>query len=430
MDAILGDLPFVFVYIDDILVASNSKEEHLQHLEEVFSILAANGLVVNRAKCDLGKPSLNFLGYRVDSNGIAPLDERVEAIRSIPPPTTVKELQRFLGMFNYYRRFVAHAAELLFPLFDCLKGKPRKLEWTAACNESFLAIKEALAQAAMLRHPRPGAPLAVTSDASDHAMGAVLEQRGPDGWEPLAFFSAKLEKNQQDWPPFDRELLAAFRSIRHFRHMVEGRSFTLYTDHQSLIPALHKKTEPQTARHTYQLANIAEYTTDIRYLEGKANSVADALSRPHTPVAPALLASITELETWSTQVALVNSISSVASSTTRQPASAVVPSSTDSIVADSSENGGANAAQSSRVSRSRQAATPISSVEQTIPGPKLQELARVVASIEPLGLDLAAMAREQPLDPDLVRLSEDPNCGLSLRRVDLGARSFWRRKGD
>ena len=281
MDELLGDLPFCFVYIDDILVASNTPEEHLEHLKQVFEILKANGLVVNRKKCELGKSSLQFLGYKVDEEGVYPLEHRVEAIRQTTRPTTVKELQRFLGMVNYYRKWIPQAAHHASPLFDALKSKPKVLSWSCERQKAFEAVKNALSAKTMLSHPRPNAPLAITSDASNIAVGAVLEQLGPRGWEPLGFFSKRLQENQQEWPPFDRELKAAFEAIRHFRHMVEGQSFTLYTDHQSLVPALHKKTEPQTARQTYQLSAISEFTTDIRYLEGKANVVADALSRPN-----------------------------------------------------------------------------------------------------------------------------------------------------
>ena len=289
MDEILGDIPHTFVYIDDILVASENPQQHLEDLKRVFEILDDNGLVINRSKCVLGRTSLEFLGYKVDEHGVSPLPERVEAIRKQKRPTTIKELQRFLGMVNYYRRFIPRAAGHLFYLFDALKGKkktgrPRILDWTGECQDSFEAIKEALANAAMLRHPRPNAKLAITADASKFAIGAVLEQRGPLGWEPLGFFSARLQDKQPEWPPFDRELLAAFKAIRHFRHMVEGRTFTLYTDHDSLVPALHKKTEPLTARQTYQLSCIAEFTTDICYLEGKANVVADQLSRPNETI--------------------------------------------------------------------------------------------------------------------------------------------------
>merc|ERR1712237_316418 len=100
-----------------------------------------------------------------------------------------------------------------------------------------------------------------------------------------------MEK-QQEWVPYDRELLAAFRGVRHFRSMIEGRPFTLYTDHQSLVPSISKKSDPQTARQQYQLACISEYTTDIRYIEGKSNLVADALSRP-----PEGISSVSEQDT-------------------------------------------------------------------------------------------------------------------------------------
>ena len=413
MDSILGDIPYCFVYIDDLLVFSKSPEEHLEHLANVFSLLEQNGLVVNRTKCVLGVESLEFLGYKVDANGVSPLEDRVQAIRDCKPPTTIKELQRFLGMLKYYREFVPKAADHLFELFEALKGSPRTLKWTPECGASFEAIKEALAAAVMLHHPRPGAKLAITSDASKLAIGAVLEQQGPKGWEPLGFFSAKLLANQQEWPPFDRELLAAFRSIRHFRHWVEGRVFTLYTDHQSLIPALHKKTEPQTARQTYQLAGIAEFTTDIRYLEGKANAVADALSRPNEivddPIKPQLIASVNSLRAWTKRMVKSTTLPGSASETlanTRQ-----FPSSSNALSATS---------RSSARTSTPPPTTPMSKVERPLPPQRLDDLSAVIASVGPLGVDLPAMATEQALDPEFARISNDANSGLSFRRINLG----------
>ena len=292
MDKILGEVPHTFVYLDDILIASENQEQHLEDLERVFTILEANGLVVNRKKCILGVSSIEFLGHLCDQQGIKPLPAKVEAIRKVQPPTTIKELQRFLGMINYYRRFIKAAAHHLFWLFEALGAKPKRLNWTPEMQSSFEAIKEALANATMLHHPDPSLPLAVTTDASDVAIGAVVEQRGPNGWEPLAFFSKKLSDSQQKWPPYDRELHACHKAVRHFRHMVEGRSFTLYTDHQSLIPSMAKKTEAQTARQANQLSEISEYTTDIRYLEGKSNVVADALSRPNGGSSPPIVANV------------------------------------------------------------------------------------------------------------------------------------------
>ena len=376
MDEILGDIPHTFVYIDDILVASETPEQHLEDLKRVFEVLDDNGLVINRKKCVLGVPSLEFLGYLVNQHGIAPLPQRVEAIRRQKRPTTTKELQRFLGMVNYYRRSIRSAAHHLCHLFDALKGKKgaakaRVLIWTKGCQESFEAIKEALAKAALLRHPRPNAKLAITADASKQAIGAVLEQRGPLGWEPLGFFSAKLEGKQPDWPAFDRELLAAFRAIRHFRHMIEGRNFTLYTDHDSLVPALHKKTEPLTARQTYQLSCIAEFTTDIQYLEGKANVVADQLSRPSQEAPTPSIEAITQGE------------------------------------------------------RSEPTATPSHSLESPpIPQDKQEDLGMVVCAIGQYNVNLEEMAQDQALDPDFQRISQEARTGLNFKKVNIGRTSI------
>ena len=283
MDSILRDIPHVFVYLDDILVASSSEEEHVEDLRRVFDELAANGLVVKRAKCIFGASSLEFLGYHVSAEGVTPLPQKVDAIRKIPAPTSIKELQRYLGALNYYRRFIPHVAAILSPLYEVLRGKPKKLQWTDTCEDAFKKSKEALANATMLVHPVDGAPLALTVDASVVAIGGVLEQHVGGHWQPLGFFSKPLQGKQPEWVPFDRELLAAHRSIRHFRPYLEGRQFTLYSDHNSLVPALRKKSEPHTMRQAFQLAGIAEYTSDIRHIEGKANVVADALSRVSLP---------------------------------------------------------------------------------------------------------------------------------------------------
>ena len=381
MDEILGDIPRVFVYIDDILIASESLEQHLEDLDVVFKTLAANGMVVQRPKCVLGQSSLEFLGYQVSSEGISPLQDRVVAIKAATPPTTIKELQRFLGMVGYYRRFIPNAAAHLYHLFEALKGKPKTLTWTADCQKSFEATKSALAAATLLHHPKPTAQLALTTDASNQAIGGVLEQRGPNGWEPLAFYSSKLEANQKLWPPYDRELLAAFKATRHFRSWLEGRSFTLYTDHQSLVPSVHKKTDPQTLRQQYQLSCVAEYTTDVRYVEGKANLVADALSRPNDEVAG---------------VASVFSTSGTATSSPVEPPT--VPS-TES------------AAGRVAAAASKEAAA-------------LADLDYIISSVGDLGINWEEVARQQPLDPEFRRLRSDARSGLSFKSVCIGRRNL------
>ena len=401
MDEILGDLPRVYVYIDDILIASETLEQHLQDIETVFKRLAENGLVIQRSKCVLGKPSLEFLGYHVNEEGITPLPDKVHAIRATSPPTTVKELQRFLGMVGYYRKFIPSAATHLFHMFEALKGKPKTLTWTEDCQKSFEATKEALAKASMLFHPRIGAPLALTTDASNLAVGGVLEQRGPKGWEPLAFYSSKLEPHQQNWPPYDRELLGAFKAVRHFKHMVEGRPFTLYTDHQSLVPSMKKKSDPQTIRQTYQLACISEYTTDIRYLQGKANVVADALSRPNEEI-PINAVSIdsSTLSSPSDADATASSPSSIEAST------ASPTSSISSSISEATAPPQTVATTAADASARRKAAT--------------EDLACVVNAIGDMGIDWKAIAAQQALDPDFRRLRQDARTGLVFRSVDIG----------
>ena len=431
MDEILGDIPRVFVYIDDILVASESLDQHYDDLKNVFEILERHGMVINRAKCVLAASSVEFLGYHVDKNGITPLPERVDDINKQPAPTTVKELQSFLGMINYYRRFLPNAAHHLTPLFELLKGKPKTIQWTEAQQKGFKSIKAALAKAALLHHPKPNANLALTTDASNYAIGAVLEQRGKNGWEPLAFYSAKLQEHQRLWPPYDRELLAAFKATRHFRSMLEGRAFTLYTDHQSLIPSMRKKTDPQTARQAYQLSCISEYTTDIRYLEGKANVVADALSRP--PQSTEVDYGISNV--FQNDISRPHLSTDVSQSDIYRPSTETIDEQMNNAESSSSNSNLPAAEQMSiGAQASTSLASPQTSVQQshdasasqtTSPqSTKEQDLTLFVNAIAPLGLDLSAMAAEQPLDRDFVRLSNDARAGLQFKKVDLGGRQL------
>ena len=194
-------------------------------------------MVVKSSKCVFGRSEVRFLGYRVSFNGTCPLPERVDTIRSYNRPDTVKNLRQFLGMLNFYRRFIPNAAQLQAPLNDHLqdnvKGKT-PVKWTATSVRAFEACKESLAQATLLAHPKPDAPLALFTDASDFTVGAALQQYVNGAWEPLAFFSKKLSSAERKYAAYDRELLAIYLAIKHFRHMVEARHFTVFTDHLCL----------------------------------------------------------------------------------------------------------------------------------------------------------------------------------------------------
>jgi hypothetical protein len=161
-----------------------------------------------------------------------------------------------------------------------LKGSPKVLLWSPAADAAFVAAKAALVAAVPLCHPAPNATLSLSVDASDSHVGGVLQQKCGRGWQPLAFYSKKLSPAEVKYSTFDRELLAAFLTIRHFRFLLEGRQFTLLTDHKPLVASMTRVTPPQSARQQRHLAFVSEFTTDLRHTPGSDNVVADALSRP------------------------------------------------------------------------------------------------------------------------------------------------------
>ena len=281
MDSVCAGLDFAFVYLDDILIASKNKAEHLRHLRSLFERLAEHGLVINPQKCQFGMSSVDFLGHRVSSQGTVPLPSKVEAISQFPRPTTVKGLQEFIGMVNFYHRFIPRIASTMRPLHEALAGKPtaRTFAWTAEMDAAFEGSKVALANAAMLVHPHPDTPISLVTDASDVGVGATLQQQFGSTVKPVAFFSRQLRKPEQKYSAYDKELLAIYLAIRHFRYFLEGRPFTVYTDHKPLTFAMSKVSDQWSARQQRQLSFISEYTTDIQHVSGQDNPVADALSR-------------------------------------------------------------------------------------------------------------------------------------------------------
>ena len=177
MDGILRDIPFAFVYLDDILVATRSHDDHQEHLKRLFSLLSSNGLVLNKAKCLFGAEKLDFLGHQVSARGISPLPDRVTALREHPAPKDRASLQRFLGLINYYHRFIPHVSGLLAPLQAQASGKGQSITWSNDCQVAFESVKEALSHVTLLHHPRPDAQTSLTVNASSTALGAQLEQR-------------------------------------------------------------------------------------------------------------------------------------------------------------------------------------------------------------------------------------------------------------
>lgn len=282
---VLGEFDFCVPYFDDVLVASKSEDEHLFHLRQIFQRFTEYGVTLNVSKCVLGQPSVEFLGHLVTADGITPLPNKVTAILKFPQPVTVKELRRFLAMINFYRRFIPKAAHTQTILNDYLKGSKKNdkstINWTPEAVNAFEKCKKDLSEAVTLYHPVLNAPLAIVVDASDTAMGAALHQEVNGECQPLGFYSKKLSPSQRSYSAYDRELLAAYMAVKYFRHMVEGRPFTLFTDHKPLTFAFQQKEDKCSPRQLRHLDYIGQFTTDIRHVKGTDNVVADALSRVH-----------------------------------------------------------------------------------------------------------------------------------------------------
>ena len=287
---VLRGFDFVFSLIDDILIASPDEQTHAKHLRLVFERLDKFGLRINHAKCIFATEKVDFLGYEVSQKGLKPTAVKIDAIRNYQVPTSATQLRRFLGMINFYHRFISNCAKLQQPLTRLLTGHAKnsrkQLEWNPDSQEAFILLKEALSNATLLAHPNPSAKLSLVCDASDNAMGAVLQQDVDNAKEPLCFFSRSFSQSQKKYSTYDRELLAIYSAIKHFKYLLEGRDFTIFTDHKPLIYAFQQNLDKTSPRQTRQLLYIAEFTTDIQFISGRDNVVADAMSRINSILIP------------------------------------------------------------------------------------------------------------------------------------------------
>jgi hypothetical protein len=203
MDSLFRIIPFIFIYLDDILIFSPSHSQHLSHLHTVFSILAENVLHINPAKCVFAQEEVDFLGHHITTTGLTPLPSHVQPILSFPPPTDAKSLQRILGMINFCRRFLPGIARILKTLTDATSTKGR-LSWTPEMTLSFQTAKSSFSSAIPLHFPNPSAPISLATDASNTHVGAVLQQKVNGSWQPLSFFSKKLSPPETRYSTFDR----------------------------------------------------------------------------------------------------------------------------------------------------------------------------------------------------------------------------------
>lgn len=279
IDNVLGhDLePHVFVYLDDVVIVSQTFEQHLLILDEVFRRLREAKISVSIEKCQFCRHQMKYLGYVVDRNGLHVDPDKVKAMLEIPVPTNVKEVRRIVGTFSWYRRFIPEFSTIIAPITSLLKKKT-KFEWSDECERSFRAIKECLVAAPVLTCPDYSKPFVVQTDASAYGLGAVLTQPFDDGERVIAYLSRSLSRNERVFSTTERECLAVLWAIEKLRPYLEGvDGFTVVTDHYSLLWLQNLK--DLTGRLARWAVRLQQYSFKIIHRKGKDNVVPDMLSR-------------------------------------------------------------------------------------------------------------------------------------------------------
>ncbi|GJR04635.1 putative reverse transcriptase domain-containing protein [Tanacetum coccineum] len=263
---------FVIVFIDDILIYSKNKEEHEKHLKIILELLKKEQLYAKFSKCDFWLESVQFLGHVINNKGVHVDPAKVEAIQNWSAPTTPTEVRQFLGLARYYRRFIEGFSLISKPLTK-LTQKNKKYEWGTEEDEAFQTLKQKLCSAPILALPEGTENFVVYCDASHKGYGAVLMQRE----KVIAYASRQLKKHEENYTTHDLELGAVVFALRLWRHYLYGTKCTVYTDHKSLQYILDQKELNMRQRRWIEL--LSDYDCEIRYHPGKANVVADALSR-------------------------------------------------------------------------------------------------------------------------------------------------------
>jgi hypothetical protein len=272
----------VVVYIDDILVYSLCLEDHLRDVRKVLKRLREHKLLANRKKSEFFLESIEFLGHVLSADGLRPDPNKIKAIEEWKQPQSQKGVRSFLGLANYYRKFIYNFSKIALPLTDLLKKIGQPIKWDEPCELAFRELKGALSTAPVLKYPEFDKPFEVHCDASDFAISGVLQQDG----HPVAYESRKLTGSQVRWPIHEKEFYAIVQCLKLWRHYVGGRKTRVYTDNISLK---YMETKMQaTPKELRWYDTIVSMDVELIHKLGKDNVVADALSRREELITPVL----------------------------------------------------------------------------------------------------------------------------------------------
>ncbi len=280
MDSLLASIPGAKAYLDDIIVFGRNEDEHEANLRRVLDKLREAGLTLKKDKCKIRLKEIKFLGFLIGEQGVRPTEDRVKAIKHAPRPTNKEELQSFLGMVNFYNRFLKDKSTIIEPLNRLLEDKPWK--WTAIHENSFSKLKELMSSEVILVHYDEAKELVLNCDASPYGIGVVLAHREGNVEKPIAYWSRTLGKHERNYAQIDREALAVVEGVQQFHQYVAGRKFTITTDHRPLLGLLSvKKPIPAvlSPRMLRWCLILSAYDYNLEYRKGKENGNADCLSR-------------------------------------------------------------------------------------------------------------------------------------------------------
>ena len=273
MDRILVKLDNVIAYIDDVIIYSNTYEEHLEHLDKLFQRFEEYGLIINFKKSHFFQTEVTYLGFVINARGYRPSSTVIPKFDKLEPPVDKEGVQRFMGIVNYYREHMPGMAEFGTKLYDLVK-KYVKFKWTAEHQQEFEILKQMCQERLLLVPFRVGVLASVYTDASCVACGAVLVQEN----KLVQCFSKAFDPREQRYSTFDRECYGMILAIKHFRHLLVGTPFVVYTDHKPLLKWMNKP--PVNERHARWITQVQDLLGEIKYIAGPENVLADLLSRP------------------------------------------------------------------------------------------------------------------------------------------------------
>lgn len=286
IENILKDIPGVAVFLDDIKISGPTNEIHLQRLRQVLNRLSEYNIQINMDKCEFFKEGIHYCGYYINKNGVHKEKAKIEAIENMRRPTNTTELRAFLGMINYYGRFIQNVSTILDPLYKLLEGKQGKklqFNWNSTCETAFQEAKKAFMSEKILAHYNPVLPTIVACDASAYGVGAVLSQKQPDGSERvIQYASQSLTNTQRKYSQIDKEAYAIIFAIKKFYQYLFGNHFVLYTDHRPLtqIFAPGKGLPAHSALRMQHYAIFLQgFSYEVKYRNTKLHGNADGLSR-------------------------------------------------------------------------------------------------------------------------------------------------------